>query len=172
MSLKLSFAHVLDLMIAWTRVHAISAVLMESDACRASTSPAKGKTCGTMSHTEEIYITCMLKYRGVVTHLRYRPNFLPGGAPPGHPCGPVCVASCHESAPLAPRAGRPWLCHVASVPRHIHALVPRATSARRLGPLATSSPAVSSPLFHDLNKEKFIEKSIKIQKKGINFINS
>ena len=32
------------LMIAWTRVHAISAVPTESNVLRASTSPAKGKT--------------------------------------------------------------------------------------------------------------------------------
>ena len=123
----------------------------------------------------------MLKYRGAVTHLRYRPQLLtrahytrrPSICEPSYatwrpswcPRGPVRVASCHASAPSAPRAGRSWLCHVASVPRRIHPLVPRATSARRLGPLATSSPAVSSPLFHDLNKEKFIEKSIKNQLK-------
>ena len=52
-----------------------------------------------------------------------------------------------------------------ALPRRIHALVPRATSARRLGLLATSSPTVSSPLFRDLNKEKFIKKSIKNQLK-------
>ena len=67
--------------------------------------------------------------------------YLPRGAPHGRPRGPVCVASCHASVPPAPRVGQPWLCHVASVPRRIHVLVPRATSARHLGPLAMSSPA-------------------------------
>ena len=41
----------------------------------------------------------------------------------------VRVASCHASAPPAPRVGQPWLYHMASVPRRIHALVPRATSS-------------------------------------------
>ena len=36
--------HVLDVMIAWTRVDAISAILIESDARHASMSLAKGKT--------------------------------------------------------------------------------------------------------------------------------
>ena len=92
-----------------------------------------------------------------------RTPHMPRGAPHGRPRGPVRVASCHASAPPAPRAGQPWLCHVASVPCRIHALVPRATSARCLGPLAMSSPAVSSPLFRGLNKENFIKKSIKNQ---------
>ena len=38
-----SFPARVHLMIAWTRVHAISAVLTASKACRASTSPAKGE---------------------------------------------------------------------------------------------------------------------------------
>ena len=87
----------------------------------------------------------MFKYCGAVTHLRYRPQFLtraplypwalhmpthmPRGAPHGHPRGPIRMASCHTSAPPAPRAGQLWLCHVASMPRRIHAVVPRTTSA-------------------------------------------
>ena len=39
--LSLPFAHVMDLMIAWTRVHAISAVPTESHAHRAATRPAQ-----------------------------------------------------------------------------------------------------------------------------------
>ena len=39
-----SFAHVMNLMIAWTRVHAISAVPTAFDACSVSTSPAQVRT--------------------------------------------------------------------------------------------------------------------------------
>ena len=39
-----SFAHVMNLMIAWTRVHAISAVSTVSDACSVSTSPVEVRT--------------------------------------------------------------------------------------------------------------------------------
>ena len=41
-----------------------------------------------------------------------------------------------ESAPPAPRVGQPWLCHVASVPRRIHALTyaPRQLAAWALSP--------------------------------------
>ena len=39
-----SFAHAMNLMIVWTRVHAISAVLTASDACSVSTSPAQVRT--------------------------------------------------------------------------------------------------------------------------------
>ena len=61
-----------------------------------------------------------------------------------------CVASCHVSAPSThtcasrrPRA----LCHVALVPRCISEVVPRATSARPLVPVATSAPAGNKPPF-------------------------
>ena len=48
-SLTISFQHVLDLTIAWTRVHAIDALRSEpagSDAYRVATRPAKQKPCG------------------------------------------------------------------------------------------------------------------------------
>ena len=69
---------------------------------------------------------------------------LPHGAPHGRPRGPVwtCVASCHVSVPCAPPTpcvGHPRLCHVASAPRRTCVVVPCATSARHLDPLATSS---------------------------------
>ena len=53
--LLLILARVL-LMIAWTWVHAISAVLTASDARHASMSPAKGKTCVGHSPTRKRYI--------------------------------------------------------------------------------------------------------------------
>ena len=89
-------------------------------------------------------VTAPLSYQGptipVGPPYANRPH-MPHGAPHTRPRGPVRVASCHASAPPAPRASQLWLCHVALVPRHNHVLVLRATSARRLGPLATSSPA-------------------------------
>ena len=45
--------NVITLMVAWTRVHAISAVLTESNARCASTSPAKGKTVWEHSPTRK-----------------------------------------------------------------------------------------------------------------------
>ena len=48
-----------------------------------------------------------------------------------------CVATCRVSAPCAPpapRSGHPWLCHVASVPRRTHAVVPCATCQLGVGP--------------------------------------
>ena len=141
-------------MIAWTRVHAISAVLMESDTHLQSTSPEKGKTVWEHSPTR--------KKNRENPRLNRGAPFVDIALPsPTITRAPLCpwallvrtllchvasllgvrVASCHASAPPAPHAGRPWLCHVASVPCRIHALVPRATSACCLGPLATSSAA-------------------------------
>ena len=54
------------------------------------------------------------------------------------------VASCHVSAPCAPpapRMGHPRPCHVASAPRRIRAVVPRATST----PCLVSSFAPRQP---------------------------
>ena len=129
----------LNLTIAWTQVHAIDALqsgLTRSDAC--ATSTLLGPT-------------------------------IPVGPPSANPPVPrgahlgVRVASCHASAPPAPHAGWPWLCHVASLPRCIHALVPRATSARRLGPLAMSAPASKHPPFCDFFNRKGLKNSFNNQ---------
>ena len=83
--------------------------------------------------------------------------YLPRGALHGRPHGPVRVASCHASAPPAPRVGQLWLCHVASVSRRIHALsrMPRQLIAW------ASSPC--HHLFRDLNKEKHLKIHLKIK---------
>ena len=149
--------------------------LIASDACAASTSPATGKKHVGHSPTRRKFWDKTRINRGAQLSFNCvtAPPLLPGSHYARGPstCEPltchvapltgVRVASYHASAPPAPRACQSWLCHVASVPRCIHALVPRAILARRLGPLATSSPAVSSSLFCDLNKEKYIKKSIK-----------
>ena len=99
------------------------------------------------------------KYRGGITLSRYRPHYTHGTSI----CQPTChvapltgvrVASCHSSAPRAPRAGQPWRCHVAST----HAM-----SARRLGPLATSSPAGKYPLFAIFLVENTLKIHLKIK---------
>ena len=53
------FAHVLHLMIAWTRVHAITAVPPKSNAPHAATRPAKQKPCGNIvPHGGNTWIFC------------------------------------------------------------------------------------------------------------------
>ena len=53
------FAHVLHLMIAWTRVHAITAVPPKSNAPRAATRPTKQKPCGNIvPHGGNTWIFC------------------------------------------------------------------------------------------------------------------
>ena len=137
-------------MIAWTRVHAISAVLMESDARLQSTSPEKGKTVWEHSPTRRKTLEILHSNRGapLIVIVLSSPQcyqgplypwalrlqtLLPRGAPHERPRGPVCVASCHESTPPAPRAGRPgsamWpQCRVAprgSLARHVSRRSPR-----------------------------------------------
>ena len=82
------------------------------------------------------------------------------------------VASCHVSAPLAPRVGHARPCHVASVPRRI-----RAGPARHISPMRHVSPwscGNKTTFFAILimkNHEKFNKNQIK-NKKTKNFINS
>ena len=124
-SLTPPIKHVLDLMIAWTRVHAISAILIESYAHHASTSPAKGKICVGHSPIRKKHWDTARLNRGAQSlsncvtapPLLPRPTipvgpltchpYLPRGTPHGRPRGPVRVAACHASAPPAPRAGGP-----------------------------------------------------------------
>ena len=85
-----SFPARVYLMIAWTRVHVISAVLTASNACRVAMSSAKEKRVGTLSHTEKNTGEVKVKYRGGIMLLRYRPNHLtrahqPVGPPNGAP---------------------------------------------------------------------------------------
>ena len=129
-----SFAHVMNLMIAWTRVHAISAVPTESNVRRASTSPAKGMTMWEHSPTRRKTWEISRLNRGapLITNCVTAPQLLPGptipvgpplanphtsrGAPHGRPRGcsrgllPRVSATCASRRP-------PRLCHVASVPR-------------------------------------------------------
>ena len=90
-------------------------------------------------------------------HLR---TLMPHGAPHRRPRGPVRVASCHASAPLAARVGRPG-----------SATWPQCRVAPRVGParhvsrrLATSAPTgKKSPFFAILLIEKSNKNQIKIK---------
>ena len=124
-----SFAYVMNLMIAWTRVQAISAVPTESNIRRASTSPAKGKTVWEHSPTRrKIWEISQLNWGAPLTNncvtapqllprptLRVGPPLAnphtPRGAPHGRPRGllPRVSATCASRGP-------PGLYHVASVP--------------------------------------------------------
>ena len=150
--------HVLDLMITWTRVHAISAVLIESDARHASTSPAKGKTCVGHSPTRKKYRDTARLNRGAQLSINCvtAPPILPRSH---YTCGPsICelpqatvtpltsvrVASCHASAPPAPRAG-----HLGSATWPQCRVAPQGGPARHGQhlqlPLATSASAANNP---------------------------
>ena len=124
-----SFAHVMNLMIAWTQVHAISAVPTESNVRRASASPAKDKTMWEHSPTRRKTWEISRLNRGapLINNCVTAPQLLPGltmpvgpplanphtprGAPHGHPRGlmPRVSATCASRGP-------PGLYHVASVP--------------------------------------------------------
>ena len=172
-------------MIAWTRVHVISAVLIESYARHASTSPAKGEICVGHSPTWKKYrdTTRLNRVAQSLSNCVTAPSLLPGptipvgpphanphpprGAPHGRPRGPVPMASCHASAPPAPRAGHPgsatWpQCRVA----------PRGGPARHVSARNFRSPRqhlqVKTPFFA-IFLIKILNKN---QKKGINFRNS
>ena len=136
-SLTPPIKHVLDLMIAWTRVHAISAVLIESYARHASTSPAKGKICVGHSPTRKKYRDAARLNRGA----QLLSNCVTAPPPPHCYQGPLYPWALHlpsllatwppsrKSAWARPRGllprvsptcasrGPPGLCHVASVPR-------------------------------------------------------
>ena len=133
-------------MIAWTRVHAITAVPPAYNAPRAATRPAKQKPCGNIvPHRENRGKECASIGERIPLLIFF---FLPLNpatcvAPHGRPRGRV--ASLPLGAPYAPlaRATRalPRGLSAASQPR----LVPRATSlcpvrhvSRRLGSVATS----------------------------------
>ena len=153
-SLTPPIKHVLDFMIAWTQVHVISAVLIESYARHASTSPAKGKICVGHSPTRK-------KYRDTAWLNKGGRNYYPIALPPPAPhCyqGPLYWWALRlPSLPamwrpsrafawarprgLLPRIsttcasrGPPGLCHVASVPRRTS----RCSRAPRQPPIATS----------------------------------
>ena len=146
-SLTPPIKHVLDLMIAWTRVHSISAVLIESYARHVSTSPAKGKICVGHSPTRKKYRDAVRLNRGgaIIIQLRYRPPpLLPGPTIPVGP--PLAILTCHV-APLTdvcvgpstwpPATRQPHLrlaWATRALPRGLSAashleVVPRATSA-------------------------------------------
>ena len=124
-----SFAHVMNLMIAWTRVHAISAVPTESNARRASTSPAKVKTVWEHSPTRRKTCEISRLNRGapLVTNCVTRAHYTRGPSPcePSHATWrPSRASTWAHPRGLLPRisatcasCGPPGLCHVVSMPR-------------------------------------------------------
>ena len=148
-------------MIAWTRVNAIEGSCLDpSVRCGHVTcnrkilwehSPTRNKNKD-IPHLNRGRFNAnalppLIPNQGPLTHgpSTCRPH-LPRGAPHGRPHGPAWtrVASCHMSvpcAPHAPRVGHPRPYHVASAPRRIRAVVPRATSACQPVSLAMSAPA-------------------------------
>ena len=137
-----SFAHVINLMIAWTWVHAISVVLTKFNARRASTSPAKGKTVWEHSSTRKKYrdtarlnrggaqlsINCVTAPPLLPVGFPYANHHTPRGAPHGRPRGPVRVASCHGQHHLRLARATRALPRGLSAALHLK-VVPRATSA-------------------------------------------
>ena len=133
MSLKLSFAHVPDLMIAWTRVHAIFAVLIASDVRWAATRPAQVRKYGKitwLNRGAQRWVNC------VTSSLSYQGPTIPVGPPyanPSHatwcPSGasawPPAMRQRHLRLARASRGSATWpQCHVAStrwsrVPRQL-----------------------------------------------------
>ena len=148
----------LDLLIAWTRVHVIVAVREEIRCSPRVHVAFKVRPCGNIvPHGENrgkflrlnnrapllnhsvIVPPC---YQGSTIPVGPPPTCLPCGAPHGRPHGPRDrVASYPVAAPLCASCapcGPPGLCHVASVPRR----TPTRSRAPRqplLGPLATSA---------------------------------
>ena len=109
-SLKLPFAHVVNFMITWTRVHAITAALILSDARQAATSPAINKIVWEHSPTQIKRRERMRLNRGVASPIN-NPHVSSisstRGAPHGRPRGHVA------SLPLgAPRAPPAWATRV------------------------------------------------------------
>ena len=147
-----SFRHVFDLAIAWTRVHAISAALIRSDARQAATSPAINIIVREHSPTRIKRRKRTRLNRGKDSPINYpfissllRDTWRPTRAPTWPPC--------HLARLLrGPHAS----CHVASAPRRNGAVDPRATWVRsprqpRLGPLATSAAGNFYPFFAIFN---------------------
>ena len=126
--LTIYFRHVFDLAIAWTRVHAISAALIRSDARQAATSPAINKIVWEHSPTRIKGTKRTRLNRGKDSPINYpnissllRDTWRPTRAPTWPPC--------HLAHPVRLLRGPHASCHVASVPRRNGAVVPRATSA-------------------------------------------
>ena len=131
-------------MIAWTRVHAISAALTESNACRASTSPAKGKTVWEHSPTrrKEWEITRINREAQLSFNCVTAPPLLPGshyarGPPHANPSHATWRPS-RASAWTRPRGLLPRVSATCAsrrlavaLPRRIHAWsrVPRQLAA-------------------------------------------
>ena len=140
-SLTISFRHVFDLAIAWTRVHAIFAALIRSDARQAATSPAINVIVWEHSPTRIKRRKRTRLNRGKDSRINYPYNsslFRDTWRPTRAPTWPPCHLACLLRGPHAS-------CHVASAPRRNGAVDPRATWVRsprqpRLGPLATSAP--------------------------------
>ena len=145
-SLTPPIKQVLDLMIALTRVHAISAVLIESYARHASTSPAKGKICVGHSPTRKKHWDTTRLNRGAqsLSNCVTAPPLLPRPTIPVGP--PPAILTCHVAPltgirvgpsawPPATRQRHLRLAQVArALPRGLSAashleVVPRATSA-------------------------------------------
>ena len=143
----------LDLAIAWTRVHAINALRSGppgSDVCRASTSP-EGKTVWEHSPTWRKYPRLLRLNRGppLRSHSVTVPHCYQGSLYPWALHMPSLPATWRPSRAIAwPRSrgllprvsatctsgGPPGLCHVASVPRRTSSR----SRAPRQPPLATS----------------------------------
>ena len=111
------FAHVVNLMIAWIRVHAITTALIRSDARQAATSPAINKIAWEHSPTRIKRRESTRLNRGVASPINYpyvSSISSTRGAPHGCPRGRVA------SLPLgAPRATPAWATRV--LPRGLSA---------------------------------------------------
>ena len=176
-------------MIAWTRVHAISTVLIESDARRASTSPAKGKNVWEHSPTRrkdweitrlnrgaQIWVNCVTAHPLLPGphYTRWPSNCRPllqRGAPHGCPRGPAwsrgllprgraLCASCTSRGP--PTA----LPHGLSTASHPCGGPARHVSARCWARLPHQHLQVSNSLFCDFSKENINKNEIKNRKKA------
>ena len=171
------FAHVVNLMIAWTRVHAITTALIRSDTRQAATSPAINKIAwehsptrikrrestrlntGVASPINYPYVSSIFQYTWRPTRAPTWPRGLPATwrAPcdscVGHTC-PATWPQCHVVTGRWTRAPRRPARHVS----------PAWAYSPRQPTLATSAAGNFSPFFAILTK-KFLKKSNKNRRK-------